>query len=198
MGDILTGLLTGVGGEILSLIGAVIEGDISQKQFKREMKFKEKELASHIALKSRELGISESRLRQEWNQFVIKVETRKEEFAQTFGLETEKFGLESELGRGGLALSGKELELQEELGKGQLALSAEALEEKKLSGRREFGLAKRQVALQEKDFDLKKFKELVQPAIERNRRSKNVLQAFSRIASKNTLQASSAPMGGTL
>lgn len=83
-------------GGIANVIGSYISGEYSLKQLDRELEYKREELNASIALESRRLGISENRLRQEWDMFIKTIKQRKYEFAQEFGLETEKFEFEKE------------------------------------------------------------------------------------------------------
>ena len=91
-------IIAGVGG-LTSLFGSYLNGKISDKQFDREMSFKERELGATLDLKAQELGLSASKVRQDWTQFMSELKQRKSEFASTMGFNRTKLSTETALTR---------------------------------------------------------------------------------------------------
>lgn len=130
------GLLTG---SVASLVGSYWEGEISEAQFEREMAFRERQLDNQISFQAEQLGISEKRMQQQWQQFLVELKESKRQFNLGYGLKKES-------------------------------------------------------------LEHQKFMDLVQPTIERNRRSKNLLTTFSNLkdsfASNKPATSTPSPSAG--
>jgi hypothetical protein len=79
-------------GGIASLVGSYWEGEISEKQFDRELKFKEGELAQRIKSEAARLGFDEKQLKQQWTTFVTDMREKRRQFDAQLGLSKEELG----------------------------------------------------------------------------------------------------------
>jgi hypothetical protein len=85
----IAGILTG---GIASLIGSYWEGEISEKQFSKELAFKNRELAERIKSEAARLGFDEKQLKQQWTTFVTDMTEKRRQFDAQLGLSKGELG----------------------------------------------------------------------------------------------------------
>lgn len=113
-------------------------------------------------------------------------EISESQFKRSLALKERELGASIQANADRLALSEKQV-------RQQWIQFSKQLEQRKDEFQQTIGLQKEQLGLQKESFEFQKFREIVNPLIEKRRRTKNILNAFSAIAK----QGAPRPTGRT-